>query len=780
MTVVGAEVEQAKSASGFGAPWQLALPPRGAKTTASILVVCRSGATAGSSILVTASGIKHCTPVAPARALTDLKRPRADTASSSSSLEYISIDAMSDAASADRSSRAYNSGNVFGVVVEYQLPRSTRTKDLRSVLHLADESCARTGQHLVVSFFKGHPHVPGVGAVVRLHRLSRSTPYAGVPQAMSSAATHWVFGDGASSSANRSSTGVTWTAADSARVAQLQEWSRQELSAGPFSAFHDRAHSLASAYAHALHVSPRGEMNGQGSPTDVTLDLIVQLAPFPDSAAVAAAAPARHGAGSAAPDAVLLPLACFTDGAGAGSGAGGNPVLAPMFVGCGLRADITRLLLRHLSSPPAVTATAGPTRLDPAAPRASTGATGSSAGRASSSSCGACDRRVSDQAVQPAGGGHAASGSGCGPGDAFCGGWVRLRSVRLTWSLIQGMCIVYTETSTAMHLPDHHAEVQTIAAAHTTPAAGAATPQLALLGSAGISVNPVPHSSDHEGQHAAARLMPAGARCLGFALSDACICSSAFESDSARPNGLAAHAVPSAPPLPLALRPSPSSAAECSTGAPSSAVLELPLGRHLASPPSCTPQAPLCPVPSPDGALACATSLLYPHLNLLSVRQAQDLGSSSLPRAFRLRARVVRALPTDAACWTCTTTPHGVSEASAGVGAQYHQYRLVLQLADEHEPSAFLGLILEGAEGARFFSALAPCDLRASNVSRSVLEKLVDTMRASQPLEFGVMAYRPTPEGAFSLHPPHHSVGYRIVGTELHCCPASLDYPLLD
>jgi hypothetical protein len=765
LTVVGAEVEPAESSSGFGASWQLALPPRGAKPTASILVVCRSGAAAGSSILVTASGIKHSTPADPARAIADLKRPRAGTGSSTSSVEYLSIAEMSDPSSTDRASRGrFDFGNVFGVVVEYSLPRTTRSKDLRSVLHLADESCVGTGQHLVASFFKGHPHVPGVGAVIRLHRLGRSSPYAGVPQAMSSLATQWVFGDGAEADANRSSAGATWTAADSARVAQLQAWSRQALSAGPFSTFHDRAHTLASAYAHALAVSPRP---APASPTDVTLDLIVQLAPFPDSAAVAAASPSRHGAGSAAADARLLPIACFRDGPRAGSVAGGSPVLAPMFVMHALHADITGLLLRHLSSPPAETATAGPTRLEPAAVRAATGAPTGSAGRAGASAT--SDRSAGDPAAQSAGGVAGAAAASSSPGDAFSGGWVRLRSVQLSWSLVQGMCIVYTETSTAMHLPDHHAEVTHNTGGQAALSSGGLTSQVvgsapALLDRSRANAIAVPHSSSgHVGQPPRA-----GAACVRFAQfePDANAGSSAFGSFLAPSNEIAAHAVRCGPPLPLALLSS-SSAVGCSTGAPPGALLQSVL--PLPTPPTFTPQAPQRHVPAP--APACTTLLQYPHLKLLSIMQAQDLGSASLPQAFRLRARVVRALPTDAACWALATVPSG--EPSAAAGAQHHQYRLVLHLADEDEPSALLGLLLEGAEAARFFSALAPCDLRASNVSRSVLERLVHTLCASPPLEFGVMAYRPAPEGAFSLHPPHQSVCYRIVGTELHCPPSS-------
>ena len=57
--------------------------------------------------------------------------------------------------------------NVYGVAVEYQLPRATRRKDLKSVLYLADESCD-DGEVLAVNFFKAHPQVPGVGSVIRL------------------------------------------------------------------------------------------------------------------------------------------------------------------------------------------------------------------------------------------------------------------------------------------------------------------------------------------------------------------------------------------------------------------------------------------------------------------------------------------------------------------------------------------------------------------------------------------------------------------------------------
>ena len=47
---------------------------------------------------------------------------------------------------------------MWGVVVEYQLPRATRGKDLKSVLYLADEGC-KDGEVLSVNFFKAHPKV---------------------------------------------------------------------------------------------------------------------------------------------------------------------------------------------------------------------------------------------------------------------------------------------------------------------------------------------------------------------------------------------------------------------------------------------------------------------------------------------------------------------------------------------------------------------------------------------------------------------------------------------
>ena len=53
--------------------------------------------------------------------------------------------------------------HVFGVVLEYSLPCVTRGSDMKSVLHLVDESSAGPHDAIVVNFFKVHPTPPGVG-----------------------------------------------------------------------------------------------------------------------------------------------------------------------------------------------------------------------------------------------------------------------------------------------------------------------------------------------------------------------------------------------------------------------------------------------------------------------------------------------------------------------------------------------------------------------------------------------------------------------------------------
>ena len=96
--------------------------------------------------------------------------------------------------------------HIFGVVLDYTLPRATRGTDLKSTLELVDESCDDPGKRLVVNFWKAHPEPPGVGAVIRLHRVRPMSDHVcpisqkGVHQAEEMKAgarsmTAWVVGD---------------------------------------------------------------------------------------------------------------------------------------------------------------------------------------------------------------------------------------------------------------------------------------------------------------------------------------------------------------------------------------------------------------------------------------------------------------------------------------------------------------------------------------------------------------------------------------------------------
>lgn len=728
LTVTGAEIEPSLATSSSSESWQLALPPRGAKEHACVTISQQPGSIEGSRILVTASGIKHILSNTSPGVPMGNKRPRPNLPSV---YEYVSVRQMGDPFFRDTcAGKAAGSDHVFGVVIEYQLPRPTRKQDMRSVLHLADESSEANDQHLVVTFFKTHPHVPCIGSVIRLHRLKRSSPYAGVPQAMGSTATQWVIGDGANKDANRSSKSIHWTRDDSTRVARLQDWARKRLSSGPFSKFHDPSLTLAAARAHALALSPDA-----ASPTDVTVDLVVQLAPFPESAPLASAAPQRYGAGSTAHDAILLPIASFRD-LGCGTTAESLSTV-PMFVVHNLSPHSAKLLLWHLRSTPNEIAFAGQCSLDPNIIRftdplpSSIGSTasGQRANSKQDSTCQNFDTRRVDRG-------------------SVCGLWVRLRSVRLTWHLVTGMCIVYTETSTAMHLPDHHAEVTKltlsqhqpidpssatqVAACHDIASSGAASERTSTFSpsNAPDGINPsvieACRQAAHRGDHPGACNECTVAHQSHYVEANA----SNFMDKFGRPSYLG----------PSAYR---SEAAK-------------PIVQYCRS----------------DGASTylCHTTVLHTRLPLLSVVQAQDICPTVLPRAFRLRARIVRALPSDPVRWT--TTKAGDAEGSLISGPQY-RYQLVLQLSDELVPSACIGAILEGTEGDRFFSGLKACDLHVSNVSLGVLQNRVRSLCASPPLDFGIVAYLPEPEARWSLESQRRAIAYRIVGTEMHAYSAA-------
>jgi len=746
ITVVGAEVEASPGASGFGsAAWQLALPPLGANSSASVMLVSGSGANVGATTYVCAKGVQYrAAPMqhnaAPAAGGPDPKRPRAN------SYDYLSVHDISQPRrlGAGCAGSTPDAANVFAVVLEYQLPRATRTRDLRSVLHLVDESCEATGRQLVVSFFKAHPHVPAVGSVVRLHRVKRGNEYQGVWQALAFAGTQWVVGDGAAADANRSAAKATWTAANSARVAALRRWAREHLStAGPFSTFRNATSSLAAAHAHAAAVeTPRP--GGPVSLAEVFVDLLVRLAPFPDLASVAAAYPSKHGVGSRAPDGRPLPLAVFSDAEDAGA-AGAVPMLAPLYVTSTLACSVTLLLLRHLRSRPAATAAAGQTSLDPF--------------------------DEVDLAGAPIGGDAAAADGANGDGaarsrgdgaeeDAFAGRWVRLRGVVVRRHQGGGLSIIYTENSAVMHLPDYHAEVvrlRTIEAPNGLAAGGGGAGG-SLAGAPLADAAPLPLLP---AATAATRPAAAGANPPpGFGqFGDASAGAQPSTLGRAQPCTLtrSAGAAPSSSNAAAELGQPPGAGTWAPAESRRSPRKHPTSGRCEAVGPLAAPLAPRHPA---RPAEALSTTLFYPGLELWTVAQAQDRAPSA-PAAFRLRASVSRVLPTLPVSWIAR------APGRDGVPHEY-TYRLVLQLADE---SATLGAILDGPEAEHFFAGLRPCDLRESNVSRAVLERRVEAMCSGTVLEFCVVSYRPEPDrDAWSLRPPHHDVAYRIVGTELHCC----------
>lgn len=199
VVVTGAEVEGAPDAAVFGSSWQLSLPSLGAKGSASVVIIDRSGV----QTEVTAAGIRRLSPGPALHA--PAFHPGGNTAAGDASggakrqrrgkepiaYEYSSIQGVCDA-----SGQPARDMNFYGVVVEYQLPRRSRGTDMRSVVYVVDESCAGASPPLAVNFFKAHPQVPGVGSVVRFHRVRPSPAYEGKPQAQAiETSTQWVFGD---------------------------------------------------------------------------------------------------------------------------------------------------------------------------------------------------------------------------------------------------------------------------------------------------------------------------------------------------------------------------------------------------------------------------------------------------------------------------------------------------------------------------------------------------------------------------------------------------------
>ena len=141
------------------------------------------------------------------------------------------------------------------------------------------------------------------------------------------------------------------------------------------------------------------------------------------------------------------------------------------------------------------------------------------------------------------------------------------------------------------------------------------------------------------------------------------------------------------------------------------------------------------------------------------MRQVQDQHAAA-PCVMRVRARLVRVLPTDPLLWTCAQPAGGVGgSVGGGVGAAARfSYRMVLQLEDIEAEAAWLGALLLDEQAEAFFGNLPATDLHRDELSRSRLEGAVESL----PLELGLVSYRPDPNDSCET-----GVAYRIVSTAL-------------
>ena len=90
--------------------------------------------------------------------------------------------------------------NLHGMVIDYALPRPSRGTDLVTRLTIVDESCKDLSDARVLTFFKAQPVPPGVGTIVRLHRVVATGVHDGVKQLgefkrNGDCVTQWVFGE---------------------------------------------------------------------------------------------------------------------------------------------------------------------------------------------------------------------------------------------------------------------------------------------------------------------------------------------------------------------------------------------------------------------------------------------------------------------------------------------------------------------------------------------------------------------------------------------------------
>ena len=156
----------------------------------------------------------------------------------------------------------------------------------------------------------------------------------------------------------------------------------------------------------------------------------------------------------------------------------------------------------------------------------------------------------------------------------------------------------------------------------------------------------------------------------------------------------------------------------------------------------------------------------------LSLRQALDLHAST-PCLLHVRARVLRAYPSDPRLWTCrerdAAEPRDDGDDGDDGGREHvgglrtaWRYRMVLQLADVAERDAYIGAVLDGAEAEQFFHGLPAANLRESNATLAALQARVGALCADdREADFALWACRPQ-DGDRS----ESGVAYHIVGTE--------------
>ena len=341
VTVRGAELERDEAAAPGDCGWSAFLPPRGASAGASVEVASAARVARITEDRITVE--KRAAPPPAAAAAAAAAAPTSKRARGApDAYDYTRIARLREMAAGGGggaggvAALAPKEVHVHAVVLAYTLPRETRGEDMKSTITLVDESCDGRGDALVVNFFKAHPKPPGIGAVVRFHRLRVTRCFDGVLHAEATRArgqslTSWVFGDGDDPAADRSSGGFTWTADHTARARALREWALRTLpdadddAPSPFSPPHRPAASVAAAAGAAASAAA-------ANPDDHTpTELVVRL-----------------GGGGAAP--AIGPVLVY-EGRAPAAGALPNPS-AVLRIDKELRAQPAQLILDHLRGAP--------------------------------------------------------------------------------------------------------------------------------------------------------------------------------------------------------------------------------------------------------------------------------------------------------------------------------------------------------------------------------------------------------------------------------------------